>query len=73
MSTRGLAVEADDLLITTGSQQALGLIASAFWTRATTILVEDPTYLAALQTFQLADVDAVADRRRRATARTRRR
>ena len=30
-----------------------------------TILVEDPTYLAALQTFQLADVSAVADPRRR--------
>src|SRR3954469_15417517 len=59
MSRRGLPVEADDLLITTGSQQALGLIASALLDPGDTILVEDPTYLAALQVFQLADVNAV--------------
>src|SRR3954468_18997942 len=59
MAGRGLAVEADDLLITTGSQQALGLIASALLDPGDTILVEDPTYLAALQVFPLADVNAV--------------
>ena len=57
---------ADDLLITTGSQQALGLVASALCDPGDTILVEDPTYLAALQTFQLADVT----RRRRSRATT---
>src|ERR1700754_3247198 len=56
MSTRGLAVEADELLITTGSQQALGLIASALLDPGDVVLVEDPTYLAALQAFQLADL-----------------
>ena len=61
----------DDILITTGSQQALGLVASALCDPGDTILVEDPTYLAALQTFQLADVNAVADPRRRARARPR--
>jgi 2-aminoadipate transaminase len=59
MGTRGLEATGDDILITTGSQQALGLIASALCDPGDTILVEDPTYLAALQTFQLADVDAV--------------
>jgi 2-aminoadipate transaminase len=60
MSTRGLEVVADDLLITTGSQQALGLIASALLNPGDAVLVEDPTYLAALQAFQLADLRAVA-------------
>src|SRR4051794_17464982 len=59
MSTRGLAVEADDLLITTGSQQALGLIASALLDPGDVVLVEDPTYLAALQCFQLAELRSV--------------
>jgi 2-aminoadipate transaminase len=59
MSTRGLAVHADELLITTGSQQALGLIASALLDPGDVVLVEDPTYLAALQAFQLADLRAV--------------
>jgi 2-aminoadipate transaminase len=60
MSTRGLAVEADDLLITTGSQQALGLVAMALLNAGDVVLVEDPTYLAALQAFQLADLRPVA-------------
>jgi 2-aminoadipate transaminase len=60
LGTRGLQARGEDVLITTGSQQALGLIASALCDPGDTILVEDPTYLAALQTFQLADVDAVA-------------
>ena len=60
MCTRGLEVTGDDLLITTGSQQALGLVASALLDPGDTILVEDPTYLAALQTFQLADLRAHA-------------
>ena len=71
MGTRGLEATGDDILITTGSQQALGLIASALCDPGDTILVEDPTYLAALQTFQLADVNAVADRQRRARPRPR--
>jgi 2-aminoadipate transaminase len=60
MSTRGLPVGADDLLITTGSQQALGLIAMTLLNPGDVILVEDPTYLAALQAFQLADLRPVA-------------
>ena len=60
MSTRGLDVQADDLLITTGSQQALGLVAAALLDPGDVVLVEDPTYLAALQAFQLADLRAVA-------------
>src|SRR3954451_20030591 len=60
MSRRGLEVGADDLLITTGSQQALGLVAAALLDPGDVVLVEDPTYLAALQAFQLADLRPVA-------------
>src|SRR3954467_5839252 len=60
MSRRGPAVDADDLLITTGSQPALGPIAPALLAPGDAILVEDPTYLAALQAFQLADLRPVA-------------
>jgi 2-aminoadipate transaminase len=60
MSTGGLDVAGDDVLVTTGSQQALGLVAAALLDPGDTILVEDPTYLAALQTFQLADLRAQA-------------
>src|ERR1700712_3200829 len=54
MSGRGLPTAADDLLITTGSQQALTLIAAALLDPGAVVAVEEPTYLAALQCFQLA-------------------
>jgi 2-aminoadipate transaminase len=54
MSGRGLPTTADDLLITTGSQQALTLIATALLDPGAVVAVEEPTYLAALQCFQLA-------------------
>src|SRR3954463_14811167 len=55
----GLPSSGEDVLITTGSQQALGLIASALLNPGDVVLVEDPTYLAALQSFGLADARAV--------------
>ncbi|MFD9307378.1 PLP-dependent aminotransferase family protein [Streptomyces sp. NPDC060048] len=51
---RGLATTGDDLLITTGSQQGLGLITTALIEPGDAVLVENPTYLAALQGFTLA-------------------
>ena len=54
VSGRGLPTEADGLLVTTGSQQALSLLASALIDPGDTILVESPCYLAALQVFGLA-------------------
>ncbi|MBW8763996.1 MAG: PLP-dependent aminotransferase family protein [Microbacterium sp.] len=50
----GLPTEASDLIITTGSQQGLGLLATALLDPGDTIFVEEPCYLAALQTFALA-------------------
>ncbi|GIM93777.1 PLP-dependent aminotransferase family protein [Paractinoplanes toevensis] len=54
MTARGLPTGAGDLLVTTGSQQALTLIAAALLDPGDVVAVEEPTYLAALQCFQLA-------------------
>jgi len=43
-----------EILVTTGSQQALGLVASALLDRGDSVLVENPSYLAAIQCFALA-------------------
>ncbi len=46
------AVTADDLIITTGSQQGLDLLARALCDRGDVVVVESPGYLGALQAFQ---------------------
>ncbi|MFI2203895.1 PLP-dependent aminotransferase family protein [Streptomyces sp. NPDC020192] len=60
VTDRGLPTAPDDLLITTGSQQALSLLATALLEPGDTVLVEDPCYLAALQVFGLAGARVVA-------------
>ncbi|MCM3885037.1 PLP-dependent aminotransferase family protein [Frankia sp. R82] len=57
---RGLATEADDLVVTSGSQQALALLTAALLDPGDTVVVEEPTYLAALQAFDLAGARVVA-------------
>ncbi|HEY0453494.1 PLP-dependent aminotransferase family protein [Actinophytocola sp.] len=59
LTGRGLATREDDLLITTGSQQALTLVASTLLGPGSVVAVEEPTYLAALQCFQLAGARVV--------------
>ena len=54
MTARGLPTSAAQLLITTGSQQALTLVAIALLDPGAVVAVEEPTYLAALQCFSLA-------------------
>lgn len=54
LTGRGLATTGDDVLITTGSQQGLGLVTTALIEPGDAVLVENPTYLAALQGFALA-------------------
>ncbi|WP_407360667.1 PLP-dependent aminotransferase family protein [Microbacterium sp. LBN7] len=55
----GLETAASDLIVTTGSQQGLGLLATSLIDPGDTILVEEPCYLAALQTFALAGARVV--------------
>ncbi|WSJ90923.1 PLP-dependent aminotransferase family protein [Streptomyces sp. NBC_01304] len=59
LTARGLPTGADDLAVTTGSQQALSLLITALLEPGDTIVVEDPCYLAALQAFQLAGIRVV--------------
>ncbi|MEU6995670.1 PLP-dependent aminotransferase family protein [Streptomyces sp. NPDC046465] len=58
-AVRGLPTGADDVLVTTGSQQALSLLATALIEPGDTVLVENPCYLAALQAFAFAGARVV--------------
>lgn len=58
-TARGLPTDADDVLVTTGSQQALSLLATALVEPGDTVLVENPCYLAALQAFAFAGARVV--------------
>ncbi|MDQ2998229.1 MAG: aminotransferase class I/II-fold pyridoxal phosphate-dependent enzyme, partial [Chloroflexota bacterium] len=58
--SRGLDCEAGDLLVTTGSQQALGLVSTVLVDLGDVVLVENPSYLAALQCFGFAGARLVA-------------
>lgn len=51
LTERGLPTMPDQVLITSGSQQALDLVARALLDPGSTVAVESPTYLAAIQTF----------------------
>jgi 2-aminoadipate transaminase len=59
LTGRGLPTGADDLLITSGSQQALTLVAAVLLEPGDRVLVEEPSYLAALQCFALAGAQAI--------------
>ncbi|MEU0804789.1 PLP-dependent aminotransferase family protein [Streptomyces sp. NPDC005970] len=54
LTARGLPTDPDELLVTSGSQQALTLLATALLEPGDVVLVENPTYLAALQCFSFA-------------------
>lgn len=55
----GLACDASQVLIVSGSQQTLDLAAKLYVDRGTKIVLEAPTYLAALQIFQLFGADCL--------------
>lgn len=54
LTRRGLATDPDEVLVTTGSQQALTLATAVLLDPGDVVLVEEPSYLAALQCFQLS-------------------
>ncbi|CAM5193620.1 2-aminoadipate transaminase OS=Ureibacillus acetophenoni OX=614649 GN=SAMN05877842_10633 PE=4 SV=1 [Ureibacillus acetophenoni] len=51
----GLTIEPEDILITTGSQQALEMISQVLINKGEGIVVEEPGYLGALQAFSLTE------------------
>ena len=56
----GVPCEASQVLIVSGSQQTLDLASKLFIDSGTEVLVEAPTYLAALQSFQLFGAQCLA-------------
>jgi len=59
MHTRGASVDADDMVVTTGSQQGIDLMARVLLDAGDIVCVERPSYLAAIQTFALAQAKFV--------------
>jgi 2-aminoadipate transaminase len=59
LTARGLATEPDEVLVTSGSQQALTLVAAVTIEPGDRVLVEEPAYLAAIQTFKMAGAEVV--------------
>jgi 2-aminoadipate transaminase len=59
-ATRGTAVADDDIIVTTGSQQGIDLMARLFVDPGDVVVVERPAYLAALQTFALAQASLLS-------------
>ena len=62
MSEPGIAIDKDDILITSGSQQALDLIGKLFIDPGDRVIVEAPTYLGALQAWNAYEADYVCVR-----------
>jgi len=60
METRQIRIGVENLLVTTGSQQAIDLLCRVYLDAGDVILVENPTYLAALQLFQSRGLTVIA-------------
>jgi DNA-binding transcriptional MocR family regulator len=59
LAERGIAAKPDNILVTSGSQQGLDLAARILLSPGDKIILERPSYLAALQTFGLAEAQIV--------------
>src|SRR5260370_9986038 len=55
MAQRGIQCQPEQILVTTGSQQALDLLGKALLPRDATVMVEAPSYVGALNAFMLAE------------------
>ena len=60
MLSRGVKAEADNVLVTSGSQQGIDLVAKIFLEAGDTVLVENPCYLAALQAFSGYEAEIIS-------------
>ncbi len=60
LAGQGLAVQADQVMITTGSQQGLDLVGKVLIDPGSRVAVESPTYLGALQAFAPFEPEFVA-------------
>lgn len=60
MKQKGLHRSADNILVTSGSQQAIDLFSRVMFNKGDIILTENPTYLAALQVFESYETKVIA-------------
>ena len=60
MATKGATVAADELIVTTGSQQALDLLGKTMISPGDKVIVEGPTFLATIQCFRLYGAELVS-------------
>ncbi|MFK3711792.1 PLP-dependent aminotransferase family protein [Leclercia adecarboxylata] len=60
MRERAISCEIDDIVVTSGSQQSLDILARALINPGDVVVVERPTYLAALQVLQLAEANLMS-------------
>ncbi|MFY0542667.1 PLP-dependent aminotransferase family protein [Brevibacillus sp. H7] len=59
MKQKNMNVDLANMILTTGSQQAVDLLCQVYLDEGDVVLVENPTYLAALQLFQFRGIRAV--------------
>ena len=60
MATKGVAVNQDGLIVTTGSQQALDLLGKTMIGPGDKVIVEAPTFLATIQCFRLYGAELIS-------------
>lgn len=59
MGSKGASVGADELIVTTGSQQALDLLGKTLISPGDKVIVEGPTFLATIQCFRLYGAELI--------------
>ena len=60
MATKGVNLNADELIVTTGSQQALDLLGKTMISPGDKVIVEGPTFLATIQCFRLYGAELIS-------------
>ena len=60
MATKGAVVAANELIVTTGSQQALDLLGKTLISPGDKVIVEGPTFLATIQCFRLYGAELIS-------------
>ncbi len=60
MGTKGVSLTADELIVTTGSQQALDLLGKTMISPGDKVIVEGPTFLATIQCFRLYGAELIS-------------
>lgn len=58
-ANRGLSVDPDHILVTTGSQQILDIVAKVFLDQGDKVIIERPGYLGAIQAFSIFEPEFV--------------